>query len=60
LTWMKETLDFSFWQKRKFLQWYLLFISISTRYIIKFAIYLFSDCLLWLPCVSLIRVTSPR
>jgi hypothetical protein len=35
---MKETLDFSFWQRKKFLQLY--FFSISTTYVIKFSIYL--------------------
>jgi hypothetical protein len=41
---MKETLDFSFWQRKKLLQWYL-FILISTNYIIKFSIYMFPKLL---------------
>jgi hypothetical protein len=40
-SWMKETLDFSSWQRNKFLQrWYFfLFTFISTTRIIKFSIF---------------------
>jgi hypothetical protein len=42
---MKETLDISFRQRKKFIAIYtfLLFIFINTTYIIKFSIYLCSE-----------------
>jgi hypothetical protein len=60
LSWMKETLDFSFSQRKKLLQRYYLAIFISTIYIIKFFIYLFSNFfLLGLSFASFIRMASP-
>jgi hypothetical protein len=54
-SWVEKTQDFSFWQRKKLLKWYL--FSWDVLYIIKFSIYLFykvSFCTLGLPPVSLI------
>jgi hypothetical protein len=58
LTWAEWKLWFQLLIKKE-MQWYiiLLFIFISTAYVIKFSIYLFSNfpCLLWIYFTSLIR-----
>jgi hypothetical protein len=59
-SWMKETLAFSFWQRKKMLQWYFVFIFISTTWIIKFSIRFlsFPVSLLALSFASLVRIIS--
>jgi hypothetical protein len=62
LRWMKETLDFSFWQSKNYWGYIFLLIFISTIYIVKFSIYSFSklflSCLLRPSFVSLIWISK--
>jgi hypothetical protein len=63
LSWMNEPLDFSFWQRKKLLQWYIIYLFSSALPIllhspfISFLIFFFF-CLLVLSFASLIRISE--